>query len=355
MCITVFFLNGHESVRITSVGSAEEAPNVFQIPIGTFLTEMLNANIEDIAARIANCEAEPPYAPCIATSRSKSCDFEKFSVELEALKKDYPHIFSLFGNDLEDIWNTAALAFCLKDPDGKLHIVNEIVTFKAFLDELIESPNLFSFEFLEYLNVIEAIPPFSVQPCSVHNDHHRKGISLSKSASLKELYSIFSGCNDPSNKEYRYDVLPFPFALVYIMVCSILEIARQGKVVRKCQYCGKYFIPAKRSDTLYCDNLSPENSDMTCKQYAASRLWYERQKEDELANLSRKIASAKGMLAKRNPDIPQYAESYEYFKAHRLTWIKAVKDGTKSKDEYREWLIYMQSKKRIKEATHGND
>ena len=94
---------------------------------------------------------------------------------------------------------------------------------------------------------------------------------------------------------------------------------------------------------------------MTCKEYGNQRLWYERQKEDELATLSRKIASAKGMLAKRNPDIPQYADSYKYFKEQRLIWIKAVKEGIKTQEEYKEWLLSMQSQKIIKEAAHGND
>lgn len=47
------------------------------------------------------------------------------------------------------------------------------------------------------------------------------------------------------------------------------------------------------------------------------------------------------MLAKRKPDIPQYAESYEHFKAQWLIWINAVKEGTKTQEEYREWLLYM--------------
>ncbi len=89
--------------------------------------------------------------------------------------------------------------------------------------------------------------------------------------------------------------------------------------------------------------------------YGSRRLWYERQKDDELATLSRKIASAKGMLAKRNPDISEYAESYEYFKKQRLLWMKEVKAGHKTREEYREWLLYMQSQKRIKEASNGND
>lgn len=136
---------------------------------------------------------------------------------------------------------------------------------------------------------------------------------------------------------------------------SIKKIVRSGKQIKKCKNCGKYFFPSNRSDELYCDNQSPESPDMSCKEYGTRRLWYERQKEDELATLSRKIASAKGMLAKRNPDIPAYAASYSYFKTQRLNWMKAVKDGSKTQDEYKEWLLYMQSHKVIKEASHGND
>jgi hypothetical protein len=136
---------------------------------------------------------------------------------------------------------------------------------------------------------------------------------------------------------------------------SIREIVRSGKIIKKCKNCGKYFFPSNRSDEVYCDNQSPEAPDMSCKEYGTKRLWYERQKEDELASLSRKIASAKGMLAKRNPDISQYAASYEYFKAQRLVWMKEVREGAKTQDEYREWLLYMQSQKIIKEASHGID
>ena len=122
----------------------------------------------------------------------------------------------------------------------------------------------------------------------------------------------------------------------------------RDKPIRKCQNCGKYFIPDKRIDTLYCDNPSPKAPEMTCKEYGTRRLWYEKQKEDELATLSRNIASAKGMLAKRNPNMPEYAAAYSYFKEQRLIWKKAVKDGEKTRDEYREWLLTMQNQKTLR-------
>ena len=170
---------------------------------------------------------------------------------------------------------------------------------------------------------------------------------------LDEIYDVFINGLDPDTTNSNCYLLGPEDRLRDIAMISFNELANRGKTIRQCQNCGKYFIPAKRVDTLYCDNPSPEVPEMTCKEYGNRRLWYERQKEDEIATLSRKIASAKGMLAKRNPDIPEYAESYRYFKAQRLIWIKAIKEGTKTQGEYKEWLLRMQSQKIIKEATHG--
>lgn len=172
---------------------------------------------------------------------------------------------------------------------------------------------------------------------------------------LDEIYETFMNGFDPHTAGCNCYILWAEDRLRDLAVVSFYDIASRGKTIRQCQNCGKYFIPAKRSDTLYCDNPSPDAPEMSCKEYGTRRLWYERQKEDELATLSRNIASAKAMLAKRNPDIPQYADSYNYFKAQRLVWIKDVKDGRKTQDEYREWLLYMQSQKRIKEAGYGID
>lgn len=167
---------------------------------------------------------------------------------------------------------------------------------------------------------------------------------------LDEIYDIFLRSFDPASSGDNCYLIGPENRLRDLVMISFNEVSIRGKVIRRCKNCGKYFIPAKRSDTLYCDNPSPEDTEMTCKEYGTRRLWYEKQKEDELATLSRKIVSSKYMLAKRNPDQPKFQKSYQYFKEQRLIWMKAVKDGTKTRDEYRNWLLYMQSQKRIPEA-----
>lgn len=133
-----------------------------------------------------------------------------------------------------------------------------------------------------------------------------------------------------------------------IALISLQELIKSEKQIKPCKNCGEYFLPSSRSDEIYCDNSSPQDETLTCKQYGTRRLWYERQKNDELASLSKNIASAKAMLAKRNPDISEYAVSYEYFKKQRLIWQKAVKQHEKTEDEYRSWLLQMREQKIIK-------
>lgn len=143
--------------------------------------------------------------------------------------------------------------------------------------------------------------------------------------------------------------------LAEIALATFEEIARRKKTIRKCANCGHYFVPENRSDTLYCDRVSPQDPGMNCKTYASQRLWYQKQKSDELATLSRNVLSAKGMLAKRNPDIPAYRRSYDYFRRERMKWKNGYEAGEISAEDYHNWLLSMREQKIIKEALDGND
>lgn len=151
-----------------------------------------------------------------------------------------------------------------------------------------------------------------------------------------------------------YTISSWSNRLAIAALASLRELSLRGKVVRKCANCGRYFIPENRSDTLYCDRMSPQDPNMDCKTYASQRLWYQKQKLDELAVLSRNVLSAKGMLASRNPDIPAYRQSYDYFRKERLKWKAGYETGEISAEDYRNWLLSMREQKIIKEALDGN-
>lgn len=136
--------------------------------------------------------------------------------------------------------------------------------------------------------------------------------------------------------------------LMSVLLVELSKIFENNVSIKKCKNCGKYFIPGNRSDEIYCDKTSPQNPQMTCKEYGSKKLWYDKLKLDDAAKLARNIYMAKQMLVKRNPDIPAYKEMFDYFKSEKKKWELLVKDGKKTREEYICWLNTMKSQKTLK-------
>lgn len=338
-----------------AVKTHRQAINLPSQPIGTYLLELLNADLNSIVEILESCIDNRGSSPIVSAARIGAPglwlpDFLKFKAATESIRRIIPTYSELFYNDnIHAAWTGLTYEFCGRHPNGELPVLTDVQKFKQFIDELSVKPEYFSFDFLEYLNNIERMQPTSISPCSIRST--RIVLAGNKNTVLQPVKALYAGFLRTKNlppKVYHYDSNGYKIGTV--LVASLLELARRGKVIRKCENCGRYFIPENRSDTLYCDNPSPQDESRTCKQYGSQRLWYERQREDELATLSRNVLSSKSMLAKRNPDYRPYVQSYDYFREERKKWIKAVKGGSKTKDEYREWLLLMQSQKVIKEA-----
>lgn len=130
-----------------------------------------------------------------------------------------------------------------------------------------------------------------------------------------------------------------------IFIASLYLLFERGFEIKKCANCGKWFIPLGRSDTLYCDRPSPQDSSRSCKEYGTGRLWYDKLKQNESASLWRKISQTKQKMASRYRDIPGYAEQYELFKVESKRWKSDVKNGIKTEEEFIEWLKSQKEKR----------
>lgn len=123
------------------------------------------------------------------------------------------------------------------------------------------------------------------------------------------------------------------------MITTFLQLIENNYLILKCKNCNKYFIPYKRTDTYYCDRISPQDNTKTCKQYGADKAWWIRTKdENDWYNLYRKIYQSFQVKAKRNPNDPQFKQNYDNFRADANEWKKAVKEGTKTEEEFMYWL-----------------
>lgn len=123
------------------------------------------------------------------------------------------------------------------------------------------------------------------------------------------------------------------------MITTFLQLIENNYLVLKCKNCNKYFIPYKRTDTYYCDRISPQDTTKTCKQYGAEKAWTDRTKdENDWYNLYRKVYQSFQMKAKRNPNNLQLKENFDNFRTDANKWKKAVKERTKTEEEFMNWL-----------------
>lgn len=161
------------------------------------------------------------------------------------------------------------------------------------------------------------------------------------SLKLKRKSNILDAENSPS-LYFTYECLN----ISDYMIVTFLQLIENNYLILKCKNCNKYFIPYKRTDTYYCDRLSPQDSSKTCKQYGADKAWWKRTKdENDWYNLYRKIYQSFQVKAKRNPNNPQFKQNYDNFRSNANEWKKAVKEGKKTEEEFMYWLQEFRNKK----------
>jgi hypothetical protein len=123
-----------------------------------------------------------------------------------------------------------------------------------------------------------------------------------------------------------------------ICMATLYHLLKLGLVIKKCNNCGKYFIPLRRSDAVYCDRPSPYNPSKTCKEDGSHRTFEEKLKMDDAESLRRQIYLAKRMRIRRNPDITAYKESFDKWNTEVSKWKEEIKKGHKTSEEFIQWL-----------------
>lgn len=143
---------------------------------------------------------------------------------------------------------------------------------------------------------------------------------------------------DTENSPYLY----FTYECLNIndyMITTFLQLIENNYLILKCKNCNKYFIPYKRTDTLYCDRTSPQDDTKTCKKYAIELAWNEKIKDEtDWHCLYRRVYQSLQMKAKRKPNDPLLKKIFEDFKKDAKEWKKAIKECKKTDEEFLYWL-----------------
>ena len=176
-----------------------------------------------------------------------------------------------------------------------------------------------------------------VDPCVRHDfksidSKKLNGIKKYSSDNLNYIYKCYKENKIKALTAYKIEEFED------FIVASLSEIFEKKKTIKKCENCGKYFIP-KRSDAFYCDNPSPQNETKLCKDYAPAN-----KSKDEAYNTYRRIyKSLKGKIdyySKPGDEIlhQQYEETFNRFIEENTEKKKQFENGDITKEEYLEWL-----------------
>ncbi len=113
---------------------------------------------------------------------------------------------------------------------------------------------------------------------------------------------------------------------------EMLKIFERKYKVLRCKNCGKLFVPARKSDALYCDRNSPQNETMSCKRFAS-------QQPQGVSQLYKKIYMKKSVRAKRHKDDFTITNEFEKWKTQVDKKRADYNKGVITADEFEKWLL----------------
>ena len=324
--------------------------------IGTLLLHMLNCDMDALVKKISDHCPPDPWP-------KTADDFMKITPPAEdvflSIGNQFPFIRSFFCDD----WTRIFLE--VVGGDGRRTLPDAIADIKEIIDATKEKPKYWNCSLLDgyiFPNISNFEAHYKRYTAEIWSSNILCGLEQASPEFdneygdyipnlLDAAYKSFANQKDACAVVHTYEDM-YP-RLETIAYASVIELARLGKSIRKCKLCGKYFIPEKRSDTLYCKNQSIQDEKLTCKEYAASRLSYLSQRSDEVSKLSRNILSKKQTIASRHPETVWYKESYDYYRYHRKLWLDKIAKNPSDKSlvqKYHDWLKIMNATPLIKEA-----
>ncbi len=134
------------------------------------------------------------------------------------------------------------------------------------------------------------------------------------------------------SREYIYETDNL-YTAFYIMLYNIISI--KDWYVKICGNCGKYFITPKAT-VAYCDRIV--EGELTCRDVGIKGQQKRKGEKEPVYKKYRQMYAQKAMTIKRNPDLPSYKTKYEKWKKEARQFIKDIKNGKKTYNEFDKWL-----------------
>lgn len=114
---------------------------------------------------------------------------------------------------------------------------------------------------------------------------------------------------------------------------DFITVVKENKVIKSCQNCGKYFVPAARSDEIYCNNIFKGNK--TCKQVG----YEEKINNDDLLKAYRTAYKTKNAFKNRNKKNNLHAqEDFDNWVKSAKEKLEQARSGIINLSDFKKWL-----------------
>lgn len=123
-----------------------------------------------------------------------------------------------------------------------------------------------------------------------------------------------------------------------LLLFEAAHIQEKGIKVAQCKNCHSFFIPKNRSDTIYCDNPSPQDPARTCKKIGAQITRISMEKQYAGIRQYRKIYLANNMRMKRHPDNNDFKRFHDEMVQGAKDWRRKLRDNPGLYPEYERWV-----------------
>lgn len=162
---------------------------------------------------------------------------------------------------------------------------------------------------------------------------------------VNAFWSMFDENMDFQHIDFRIACYEGDFHSIYTIKSSmsliLFEAAHcmdnETKFV-KCANCGKFFVPEGRSDAIYCNHTSPQNSEKTCREIGAQVTRANKEKNDITTKEYRKVYMKYKMITLRHPEDRESKKIFEKIQTEVKVWRKKLSSGEKTVDEFLKWL-----------------
>lgn len=135
----------------------------------------------------------------------------------------------------------------------------------------------------------------------------------------------------------RYEIKDF----IELLNINIDYYFQNDFFVNKCKNCGKFFIPVSRIDEKYCNNISLQNNQKTCRELGAKKIYRDKLNSDIIKKAHYNISQYFRMKIKRAKTDKEKEKTIKVFDKYKIDYKKNLKKYSKlviTEKEFYNWI-----------------